>query len=192
MVNAPVNTDNKSVYLYYHVVVRDQDCRKAIIFFPWLAWLQWWSYLNCQCWSMIKPRKTKADDLETTRVPKSVCISSGVDMRIKSWTVITTDRYAVNKWSVWVNLIVATEQLKYTVSLLINSGSVDGMESLNPYPRCTGIYKIHRYYRTNVPMVCKNRKLTYIVNEALNSWMNNDKTSFVNKATWSRKGSLHT
>ena len=31
--------------------------------------------------------------------------------------------------------------------------------------------------RTYVPMVCKNRKLAYIVNDALNSWVNNDKTS---------------
>ena len=28
-----------------------------------------------------------------------------------------------------------------------------------------------------MPMVCKNRKLAYIVNDALNSWVNNDKTS---------------
>ena len=53
---------------------------------------------------------------------------------------------------------------------------------------CTGIYKIHMCKcRTNVPMVCKNRKLAYIVNDALNSWVNNDKTSSLTKLCGGRK-----
>ena len=36
-------------------------------------------------------------------------------------------------------------------------------------------------------MVCKNRKLAYIVNDALNSWANNDKTSGLTKLCGGRK-----
>ena len=40
-------------------------------------------------------------------------------------------------------------------------------------------------------MVCKNRKLAYIVNDALNSWVNNDKTSGLTNYTEDRTGGYH-
>ena len=41
-------------------------------------------------------------------------------------------------------------------------------------------------------MVCKNRKLAYIVNDALNSWVNNDKTSELISYAEVGNGSRHT